>query len=103
MKLCYIVIQEDRHYDTDASVYADRDEAIRTAATRIMPDVNRDRERRGKPAVGVDEIIEVGTDRRGEHSWGGVTDNMNEDGWCFNLCAYDDGPSVRVIEREFNA
>ncbi len=106
----YVLIQEDRHYDTAVTVFADKEEAIHTASARIQPDVNRFRT---KMKLSVMEIAELGAmtaqqilDHSGllqsEREQFGVPGLAvhGDDPWIFYCCAYDDGPTFRVVETD---
>lgn len=108
----YCLIQEDRHYNAEVTVFADKDEAIGTAAARIERDVNRFREVDKKPLLDVIDIAQLGVmtikqirDRESsppENDHFGLNEAMinGETPWVFYCHAYDDGPTFRVVETE---
>lgn len=83
----YVLIQEDRHYETDVDVFADKDEAIQTASARIERDVNRWCKSTPKT---IEEIVAQGIARAetlgGDYVW--------------HINAYDDGPTFTLREKD---
>lgn len=98
----YVLIQEDRHYDTAVTVFADKQEAISTAAARIHRDVMRYRDDICDP-ISIEELAVAGAGAQDEYGRIGLTDFMRADtdadgGWLWYCNAYDDGPTARIIE-----
>ena len=77
----YCLIQEDGHYETDVEVFADKEEAIFTAASRMS---------RSVPNMTLTEIQEQGLMLNDAHQRLGIV-------WQF--CPFDDGPTFTVAER----
>lgn len=106
----YVLIQEDRRYDTAVTVFVDKAESIQTAASRIERDVNRCRKDDNVRELSVLEIAEYGVmtckEVRGierfpsEQDHFGLNDSMRDgdEPWVFYCNAYDDGPTLRVVE-----
>ncbi len=105
----YVLIQEDRHYDTVVTVFKDRAESTQTAAARIQRDVNRWRAAYCKSQLAVEQIVELGVMlsddmlvRDIEDESFGLTESMmsGDEPWVFYCNAYDDGPTFRVVETD---
>jgi len=77
----FIIIEEDRHADTQVYPYRREDEAVIYA--QHLAHVNCD-----DPAVLLDEAGNI------------LTEAMKEEGWVF-YCRYNiEGDSIRVVRRE---
>lgn len=74
----YLLIVDDRHYDTEATPYLSADNAI---------------------AAG-QQLIRDEAQRFGEEPDEELNDAMRRDGWVYYGKSFDDGPKAWVVQRQ---